>query len=76
MLSQLEQLRFSRSEARVYAALLDVGATTAGEVIKRSGLHRNIVYECLDKLKDRKLVSQTVKKEKKIYAFGSFHNLA
>lgn len=67
MIDQLEQLGFSRSEARVYTALLDVGPTTAGEIIKKSSLHRNIVYECLNKLKDRKLVSQTLKTGKKFF---------
>lgn len=67
MEQELEQLGFSRSEAKVYLALLEVGPTTAGEIIKKCGLHRNIVYESLNKFLDRKLVSETLKGGKKFF---------
>lgn len=47
---QLQKLGFSDNEAKVYLALLEIGFTTTGAVIKKTGLHRNIVYETLDKL--------------------------
>lgn len=56
IINKLQQLHFSLNEARVYTALLEIGQTSAGEVIKKTGLHRSVVYETLDKLISRKLV--------------------
>ncbi|MEI8143711.1 MAG: helix-turn-helix domain-containing protein [Candidatus Berkelbacteria bacterium] len=63
MKEELQKLGFSISEAEVYLALIDIGKTGAGEIIKRTSLHRNIVYETLDKLIAKKLVSKFVFKK-------------
>lgn len=66
MLSKnLQQLGFSESEAKVYLALLEIGFCTTGPIIKKTGLHRNIVYETLDKLVAQGLVSQIIQRGKK-----------
>lgn len=59
MREKLEKLGFSKNEAEVYLALLEIGQTTTGAIIKKLGIHRNIVYESLDKLEKRGLVTQT-----------------
>ena len=56
LLSQLESLHLSPNEAKVYLALLETGQTSAGELIKKTGLHRSVVYETLDKLITKELV--------------------
>ena len=56
IIGQLQQLNLSLNEAKVYTALLEIGQTSAGEIIKKTGLHRSVVYETLDKLISRKLV--------------------
>ena len=61
MISDLQSLNFSPNEARVYAAILEIGRTSAGAVIKKTGLHRSVVYETLDKLIGRKLVFKLTK---------------
>ncbi len=61
----IQQLGFSESEAKVYLALLEVGFCTTGPIIKKTGLHRNIVYETLDKLVAQGLASQSTQKGKK-----------
>jgi len=63
MQEELEKLGFSKHEAEVYLALLDLKETGAGGIIKKTGLHRNIVYETLDKLINRKLVTKVIKKK-------------
>lgn len=55
MKDELIQLGFTQHEADIYLALIDIGQTGAGEIIKRTGLHRNIVYDTLDKLIAKKL---------------------
>jgi sugar-specific transcriptional regulator TrmB len=61
LLSQLLELHIPLNEARVYLTLLEIGQTSAGEVIKRTKLHRSVVYESLDRLIDKKLVYKLVK---------------
>lgn len=63
MREQLIKLGFSVHEADIYLTLLEIGQTGAGEIIKRTGLHRNIVYDTLDKLIDQKLAFRVVKKK-------------
>lgn len=56
---QLNRIGFSDHEAKVYLALLGEGLSTAGVIIKKTSLHRNIVYETLDKLSAKRLVSES-----------------
>lgn len=65
LLKNLQKLGFSESEAKVYLALSEIGFCTTGPIIKKTGLHRNIVYETLDKLVARGLASQTIQRGKK-----------
>ncbi|KKP40082.1 MAG: Transcriptional regulator TrmB [Candidatus Peregrinibacteria bacterium GW2011_GWF2_33_10] len=53
----LETLGLNKNEVKVYLALLSLGLTQAGEIVKKSKLHRMIVYNALDKLVDLKLAS-------------------
>lgn len=55
ILTKLTDLNFSSSEAKTYLALLEIGQTPAGEIIRRTGLHRAVVYASLDRLIERKL---------------------
>lgn len=58
---QLIQLGLSQNEATVYEALIELGQSKAGAVIKKTGLHRNIVYEALAALVEKQLVFKTSK---------------
>lgn len=62
----LQQLGFSQNEAKVYLALLELGETPAGNLIKKTGLHRNIVYTELNRLVGRNLAVK-VRKKRKLY---------
>lgn len=61
LLSQLLELNIPLNEARVYLVLLEIGQTSAGEIIKRAKLHRSVVYESLERLIDKKLVYKLTK---------------
>lgn len=67
LVAQLQELNLSLNEARVYTALLEIGQTSAGEIIKSTGLHRSVVYETLDKLIAKKLVFTLQKKKIAFY---------
>lgn len=56
IIGHLQQLNLSLNEAKAYAAILEIGQTSAGAIIKKTQLHRSVIYETLDKLIARKLV--------------------
>lgn len=58
---KLVQLGLSKNVAHVYEALIELGQTKAAAIIKATGLHRNIVYEALDELTNRKLAFKSTK---------------
>ncbi len=53
----LERLGLNKNEAKVYYALLTKGEATAQELVKSLGVYRNIVYDNLEKLMEKGLVS-------------------
>lgn len=53
----LEKLGLDKNEIKVYLALLEIGLTSAGAIIKKTKLHRMIVYNSLDRLIDSHLAS-------------------
>lgn len=66
----LIELGFTTSEAMVYLALLETGKTTAGPIISKTQLHRNVVYTALDHLLARKLVSEQTSRGVKNFALS------
>ncbi|MEK6901127.1 MAG: helix-turn-helix domain-containing protein, partial [Nanoarchaeota archaeon] len=63
----LESIGISGNEVKVYLALLDLGSALAGEITKRSGVNRTNVYDALDRLTDRGLVSYVIKANRKYF---------
>jgi sugar-specific transcriptional regulator TrmB len=56
----LEKIGLTKSEAKVYLALLELGSTTKGPIVSASGVSSSKIYELLDKLADKGLVSSVV----------------
>ena len=63
----LEGIGFTRGEIKVYTALLELGPSTTGQIIKRAKVSRSKVYEMLDKLLAKGLVSFVVKEKIKYF---------
>ena len=57
MANPLEVIGLTDSEYKVYETLLELGSTGAGNIIKRSGLHRATVYDCIKRLIEKGLIS-------------------
>lgn len=57
----LEQLHIPEREAQVYIALLKEGMTSVGPVVSATKLHRQMVYQSLEKLKDMRMASMVMK---------------
>ena len=65
--SDLEKLGLTKNESKVYLALLELGSTNADPIIKKTGMHRNIVYDNLDKLARKGLAGNVVKNNRKYF---------
>jgi len=61
----LKEIGLTDSETRVYLALLELGDSTRGEIINKSGISGSKVYEILDKLQNKGLASIYIKNKVK-----------
>ena len=63
----LEELGLTGNEAKVYIALLELGSSPAGKLIKKVGMHRAAVYDLMDLLSEKGLVSYVIKANRKYF---------
>ena len=66
-ISVLEKAGLTRGESLVYLALLEIGESTSGPVIEQSGVSGSKVYEILDRLAKKGLVSFVIKEKTKYF---------
>lgn len=66
-ISILKDLGLSQNEAKVYTALIEMGASTATKISEKSRVHRTNVYEALDRLKKKSLVACVTKKKTTLF---------
>ena len=64
---QIEKLGLTKNEALVYVNLLELGSSTSGDIIRKSGLHGSKVYAALDRLKRKGLANYVIKSGKKSF---------
>ncbi len=50
MQKELQIIGLAKNEAKVYESLVFNGPCKAGKLINKLDIHRNLVYECLEKL--------------------------
>jgi len=65
--SKLIKLGFSKNEAKIYLALIKIGSSNAGLLATKSGVHRTNVYDALDRLIEKGLVSYIYKGNKRFF---------
>src|SRR3989338_5537370 len=63
----LRDLGFSEREIKVYLALLELGSTTVGPIASKTRLQHSKVYQTLEKLIDRGLVTFVIKSKTKYF---------
>lgn len=61
----LEEIGLTKNEAKVYLALLHLGTTTTSPLIRLVGVNTSKVYESLERLLKKGLVSYTIVRNKK-----------
>ena len=60
-------LGFSEREIKVYLALLELGSTTVGPVAAKTRLQHSKVYQTIEKLIDKGLVTFVLKSKTKYF---------
>jgi len=71
----LESAGLSGNEIKVYLSLLDLGSALAGEITKKSGVNRTNVYDALDRLTEKGLVSYVIQANRKYFEAAAPHKL-
>lgn len=64
---KLQKLGLNLGEAKVYLVLLNLGKAQAGEISKKSQINRTTVYDSLERLIERGLVTYIISANKKIF---------
>ena len=62
-----QDIGLTKTETKIYLALLKLGQSTTTNIVKDSGVHASKVYEFLNKLIQKGLVSYVVKSNKKYF---------
>ena len=55
--SILEDLGLTQAEIKVYIALLELGSSSAGQILEKSGLQNSVVHRALNSLIEKGLIS-------------------
>lgn len=67
MEEKLQLLGLTKTEAKLYHTLLEKGPSLPGKLSQKTGVHRRIVYDALDRLTHKGLVGYIVENGKKVY---------
>lgn len=71
---RLEELGLSHNEALTYLAVLELGETTTGPVVRKTHLHRVLIYDALASLIQKGLASYVVKENIKYFQASNPEN--
>ena len=63
----LKEIGLTDSEIKVYVALLEIGSSSKGPIVDKSGVASSKIYELLEKLMQKGLVSQVIKSNVKYF---------
>lgn len=64
----LQEIGFTEGESKVYLALLELGSSTTGPIIEKSHVSASKVYQILDRLFHKGVISYIVKEKTRIYS--------
>ena len=65
--SVLEELGLTHTQVKVYLALLELGESTAGPILKSTGLQNSVLYASLEKLIEKGFASYILKGKRRNY---------
>ena len=64
----LSKIGLTKNESKVYLTLLDLGTAQAGQITEKSGVHRRNVYDSIDRLMEKGLISFVIANNKKLFS--------
>ena len=67
MLSELKQAGLTENESKVYLALVDHGPNLAGQISRKTGLHRRTVYDVTEMLIKKGLIGYILKNNRRYF---------
>src|SRR3989344_4644912 len=66
-IENLEKIGFRRTEASIYLTLLELGEAQAGELSKKTQINRTTIYDALERLLEKGLVTYIIQAHKKVF---------
>jgi len=66
----LFQIGLTKNEAKVYLALLELGESKTGQILRKAGLNSGKIYEILESLQKKGLVSSVIKDKVRCFSYA------
>ena len=67
MKDELKEFGLTDNEVKIYLALLRLGAASPAQIAERTGFSRSYVYDALERMLEKQIVSYVLKNNKKHY---------
>jgi len=67
----ITQVGMTKNEGKVYLALLELGPSLAGQISRKTGLHRRNIYDITERLIQKGVVGYIVKNNRKLFEAAS-----
>jgi len=68
ILTKLDTVGLTKSESRIYLAILELGKTNVSRIAEKTGINRRNIYDSLSTLLDKGLIFQIVGEKEGLYA--------
>ena len=62
-----QKLGLTENESRVYLALLELGPSLAGQISRKTGIHRRNIYDVTERLIKKGLLGYIIKNNRKLF---------
>lgn len=66
-ISSLQEMGLTKNEALVYRALLELGPSLAGQIARKTGMHRRSVYDTTEMLVQKGLIGHILKNNRRLF---------
>ncbi|MBS3078901.1 hypothetical protein J4218_02155 [Candidatus Pacearchaeota archaeon] len=67
MTEELKQAGLTENESKIYLALIDLGPSLAGQIARKTGLHRRTVYDTTEMLIQKGLIGYIKENNRKLF---------
>jgi len=68
MTEELKQAGLTENESKVYRSLIDLGPSLAGQIARKTGLHRRTIYDTIEMLIQKGLVGYIKENNRKLFS--------